>query len=60
VKGCVAFSRDATVEFAKFAEQHGIRPVIAKEFQFKDAIAAFEALQNQNEVGKIVIKISDE
>lgn len=60
MKGCVAFSRDATAEFAGFAQQHRITPVIAKEFEFGDAIAAFQALQNQNEVGKIVIKISDE
>ncbi|KAH6629302.1 hypothetical protein C7974DRAFT_184426 [Boeremia exigua] len=60
VKGCCAFSRDATAEFARFAEQHGIKPVIAKTFEFGDAIAAFEALQNQSEVGKIVIKISKE
>lgn len=56
----MAFSRDATAEFAKFAEQHSIKPVVAKEFKFKDAVAAFEALQNQTEVGNIVIEISDE
>ncbi|KAF9697579.1 hypothetical protein EKO04_004234 [Ascochyta lentis] len=60
VKGCVAFNRDATAEFAQFTEKHGIKPVIAKTFEFGDAIAAFEALQNQTEVGKIIIKISDE
>ncbi|KAJ8110092.1 hypothetical protein OPT61_g6976 [Boeremia exigua] len=60
VKGCVAFSRDATAEFASFAEKHSIKPVIAKEFEFDDAIAAFEALQHQSAVGKIVIKISNE
>lgn len=56
----MAFSRDTTAEFAKFAEQYGIRPVIAKEYEFDDAIAAFEALQNQTGVGKIVVRISDE
>ncbi|KAF1922772.1 putative alcohol dehydrogenase [Didymella exigua CBS 183.55] len=60
VKGCVAFSRDATAEFARFAEQHGVRPVVAKEFRFNDAVEAFEALQNQTEVGKIVINISNQ
>lgn len=60
VKGCVAFSRDATAEFARFAEQHNIRPVVAKVFEFDDAVAAFEALQKQTEVGKIVVKISEE
>ncbi|KAJ4344256.1 hypothetical protein N0V95_006199 [Ascochyta clinopodiicola] len=60
VKGCVAFNRDATAEFAQFAEQYGIKPVIAKEFAFGDVVAAFEALQNQSEVGKIVVRLSDE
>ncbi len=60
VKGCVAFNRDATAEFARFTEQHNIKPVIAKTFEFDDAIAAFEALQSQTEIGKIVIKIGKE
>lgn len=60
VKGCVAFSRDATAEFAKFAEQNDIRPIVAKGFDFDDAVGVFKALQNQTEVGKIVIKIGDE
>jgi NADPH:quinone reductase-like Zn-dependent oxidoreductase len=60
VKGCVAFSRDATADFAKFVEQHGIKPVIAKVFEYQDATAAFEAMQKQTEVGKIVIKVSEE
>ena len=44
MKGCVAFSRDSTAEFARFAEQHVLKPVIAKEFAFQDAIEAFQAL----------------
>lgn len=60
VKGCVAFSRDSTAEFARFAEQHSIKPVVAKEFGFDAAVNAFEALRNQNQFGKIVIKIEDE
>jgi D-arabinose 1-dehydrogenase-like Zn-dependent alcohol dehydrogenase len=60
VKGCVAFSRDSTAEFAKFAEQHELKPVIAKEFAFQDAKEAFQALTDQTEVGKIVVKISEE
>ncbi|KAF3037133.1 hypothetical protein E8E12_008046 [Didymella heteroderae] len=59
VKGCVAFSRDTTAEFARFAEQHGIKPVVAREFAFDDAVKAFEQLQNQTEVGKLVIRISE-
>jgi NADPH:quinone reductase-like Zn-dependent oxidoreductase len=56
----VAFSRDSTAEFARFVEQHALKPVIAKEFAFQDAIEAFQALKDQTEVGKIVVKISEE
>lgn len=59
MKGCVAFNRDATAEFAKFAEQHHIKPVVGKTFAFGDAIEAFQALQSQTEVGKVVIKVGD-
>lgn len=59
MKGCVAFSRDSTAEFARFAEQHVLKPVIAKEFAFQDAIEAFQALEDQTEVGKIVVRISE-
>ncbi|KAJ4362900.1 hypothetical protein N0V83_010017 [Neocucurbitaria cava] len=58
VKGCVAFSRDATAEFAKFVEEHRIKPVIAKEFDFDGAVDAFNALERQDAVGKIVVRIS--
>ena len=58
VKGCVAFSRDATAEFARFVEEHGIKPVIAKEFSFEDTVGAFKALEKQDTVGKIVVKIT--
>jgi D-arabinose 1-dehydrogenase-like Zn-dependent alcohol dehydrogenase len=60
VKGCVAFSRDSTAELARFVEEHNIKPAIAKEFDFENTVEAFEALQNLNAVGKVVIKISDE
>lgn len=50
----------STAEFARFAEQHCIKPVVAKVFEFNDAIAAFDALQEQTEVGKIVVRISEE
>ncbi|KAF2636536.1 NAD-P-binding protein [Massarina eburnea CBS 473.64] len=60
VKGCVAFSRDMTAEFVSFVEEHGIKPVIAKTFEFDQAIEAFDALQKQNAVGKIIIRIGQE
>ncbi|KAF2998658.1 isoleucine-tRNA ligase [Curvularia kusanoi] len=60
VKGVVMFSRDHTAEFARFVEKHQIKPIIAKEFEFQNARDALQALKDQTEVGKIVIKISDE
>ncbi|KAF1963001.1 NAD-P-binding protein [Byssothecium circinans] len=60
VKGCVAFSRDMTTELVGFLEAHEIKPVIAETFEFDLAVAAFEALQKQNAVGKIIIKIGQE
>lgn len=60
VKGCVAFSRDATVELARFVEELGIKPVVAKTFEFEQAVEALEALKGQKEVGKIVVKIAEE
>lgn len=58
MKGCLAFHRDATAEFAKFVEAHDIKPVIAQEFEFDQTVQAFEVLQKQNAVGKIGIRIA--
>jgi D-arabinose 1-dehydrogenase-like Zn-dependent alcohol dehydrogenase len=60
VRGTVGFSRDAVAEFARFAEANNIKPVIAQEFTFEQTVQAFEALQKQNAVGKIVVNIADQ
>jgi NADPH:quinone reductase-like Zn-dependent oxidoreductase len=59
VKGCTAFSRDALAEFSMLVDANGIKPVIAQSFDFSQTIDAFQALQKQNAVGKIVVKIGD-
>jgi NADPH:quinone reductase-like Zn-dependent oxidoreductase len=59
VRGQTGFSRTAVSELAAFAAAHNIKPVIAAEYTFEETITAFEALQKQNAVGKIVVKISD-
>ncbi|CAG5158200.1 uncharacterized protein ALTATR162_LOCUS5034 [Alternaria atra] len=59
VKGCTAFSRDTLAEFAKLVDANVIKPVIAQSFDFSQMVEAFQALQKQNAVGKIVVKISD-
>lgn len=38
-----------------FINEHTIRPVIAKEFDFDEAKEAFEYLRNLSKVGKVVI-----
>lgn len=37
-----------------------LRPVVDKVFAFKDAIKAYEHLESQAHVGKVVIKVSDD
>jgi len=59
VKGWVAFSRDTTEEFVKFVEANDIKPVIAKTFEFGEAVEALETLQSQSLAGKIVIRIGE-
>jgi D-arabinose 1-dehydrogenase-like Zn-dependent alcohol dehydrogenase len=59
VKGFCAFSKDTAQEFVKFAEANELKPVIAKVFEFRDMVEAFEVMQNPTAVGKFVIKISE-
>jgi D-arabinose 1-dehydrogenase-like Zn-dependent alcohol dehydrogenase len=56
----LGFSRESIEELVKFVEEHGIEPVIAKTFQFEEAVEALEALKGQKEVGKICIQITEE
>ncbi|KAF2740968.1 putative alcohol dehydrogenase [Polyplosphaeria fusca] len=60
VKGIMGFSRDASAEWIRFSEANGIKPVVAQVFEFDQAIEAFETLQKQNAVGKLVVKIGTE
>jgi D-arabinose 1-dehydrogenase-like Zn-dependent alcohol dehydrogenase len=60
VKGCVGYSRDSTAEVVKFVQEHSIKPVIAETFSFDEAVEAMKALQEQDAVGKIVVKIGEE
>ena len=38
-------------------EKHDIHPLIAKVYDFDDAPAAFEALEQGNGVGKLIVKV---
>ncbi|KAF1968766.1 hypothetical protein BU23DRAFT_655523 [Bimuria novae-zelandiae CBS 107.79] len=60
LKGCVAFMRDGTEEYARFVEANGIEPVVAEVFAFGDVREAFGALEGKEKVGKIVVRIAEE
>lgn len=60
VRGQCAFSRDMVAEFAQFVEANGLKPVIGQEFGFDQTIAAFEALEKQKFVGKVVVRIGED
>ncbi len=42
----------------RFAEQHGIRPVIGEEFAFEDIAASHRALEERRNIGKVVVRVS--
>jgi len=44
-------------QMVKFVEQHQIKPIIDKVFDFDNAEAAFDRMQNGEQFGKIIIKI---
>jgi NADPH:quinone reductase-like Zn-dependent oxidoreductase len=47
-------------ELVRFVEERGIEPVVAKTFEFDQAVEALETLKGQKEVGKICIRIAEE
>ena len=50
-------SRDMNIELVRIIEEHGIRPVIARTFEWDNAKEGFKMLLDQTEVGKVVIKV---
>jgi D-arabinose 1-dehydrogenase-like Zn-dependent alcohol dehydrogenase len=56
----MGFSREATTEFVQFVQACGLKPVIARSFDFEHVVDALEALQKLNAVGKIVVQISED
>lgn len=57
LRGVFGFTKEHDEFLVKMVEKHGIRPVIGKVFEWKDAIKAFEVSMERSEVGKIVIKV---
>ncbi|CAI6339385.1 unnamed protein product [Periconia digitata] len=58
VKGCVAFNKVCVDEMVKFVGENGIKPLVAKTFEFDQAIDAFHMLQKGGAVGNVVIKVA--
>jgi NADPH:quinone reductase-like Zn-dependent oxidoreductase len=50
-------SKEMVAKLIEMIEEHGIRPVIARTFEWDNAKGAFETLLRQEEVGKVVIKV---
>ncbi len=41
-----------------FIDAHRVKPIIDRVFEFKDAAAAFSAMDNGESFGKIVIRVA--
>jgi len=50
-------SRADFEEMNRFLEGHGIRPIIDRVFEFQDAPAAFDFIENGDFMGKVVIRM---
>ncbi len=57
VSGIYVGSRENFEAMNAFIEQHKIKPVVDKVFDFKDAQAAFDLMEADNFFGKIVIDL---
>jgi NADPH:quinone reductase-like Zn-dependent oxidoreductase len=57
VSGIYVGSRENFEAMNAFIEQHKIKPVIDKVFDFKDAQAAYDLMESDDFFGKIVIRI---
>jgi NADPH:quinone reductase-like Zn-dependent oxidoreductase len=55
--GLMVGSRALAVDFARFVERHGIRPVIDRVFAFDEAAEAYRHLESGQHFGKVVVAI---
>lgn len=56
-RGVLGVSKEMADELVRQIDEHDIRPVIAKVYEFEDALDAFEALSSLTAIGKIVVKV---
>jgi len=57
VSGIYVGSRENFEALNAFIEKHNVRPIIDKVFDFKDAAAAYELMESDQFLGKIVIRL---
>jgi NADPH:quinone reductase-like Zn-dependent oxidoreductase len=50
-------SRGMTEDMVRFIEVNNIKPVVDREFEFSDALAAYQHLEAGRAFGKVVINI---
>jgi NADPH:quinone reductase-like Zn-dependent oxidoreductase len=58
VSGIYVGSREDFEALNAFIDAHHVKPVIDKVYEFKDAMAAFDALEKGESFGKTVIRVS--
>ena len=57
VSGVYVGSREDFEAMNAFISEHEIRPLIDRVFEFEEAPAAFDYMENGNFMGKIVIRL---
>jgi D-arabinose 1-dehydrogenase-like Zn-dependent alcohol dehydrogenase len=57
VSGIYVGSRENFEALNAFIDQHKVKPVIDKVFEFEDAPAAYELMESDQFLGKIVIRL---
>lgn len=58
VSGLYVGSRENFEALLAFIEKHHVKPLIAKVFDYADAPAAYDLMESDNFVGKIVIRVN--
>ncbi|EJD34646.1 NAD(P)-binding protein [Auricularia subglabra TFB-10046 SS5] len=58
VRGITVGSLDMLRNFIRLVEVHKLKPVVGRVFGFEDVKKAYECLEKQDFVGKIVVKVS--
>lgn len=60
IRGIYVGSRRMHESVVAMMQEHSIQPIIDRHFSFADAIDAYQYMQSQKHIGKIVIEFEDE